>query len=84
LTPASHEPEVLTALPFSNSVLSSPRYQTLPSWSCANQSYVSSTTSPSPLVTVSRTTVAEMPMISLRSGVTVTLTFSVSPSSTPS
>jgi hypothetical protein len=37
-TPASHEPLVLTTLPFLYSLVSSPKYQTLPSLSWANQS----------------------------------------------
>jgi hypothetical protein len=37
-TPASHEPLVLMTLPFSYSLVSSPRYQTLPARSWANQS----------------------------------------------
>src|ERR687891_533281 len=82
-TPASHVPPVLTTSPSWYSLVSSPRYHTLPSRSCANQSYVSSTSSPS-MVTVSRTTTAEMPSISLRSEVTTTSTRSTSSSSTPS
>ena len=34
-TPASHEPALETGLPSSYSVVSSPRYQTLPFASCA-------------------------------------------------
>ena len=45
-TPASHEPSFVTGLPFSYSVVSSPRYQTLPCWSWAYQSSVSSTSFP--------------------------------------
>jgi len=51
-TPASNEPARVVTLPFSYSAVSSPRYQTLPSASCANQSSVISTASP-PSVTVS-------------------------------
>jgi len=37
-TPASHDPFVLVALPFSYSLVSSPKYQTVPLLSWANQS----------------------------------------------
>src|SRR5215510_12856911 len=40
LTPASHEPSVL---PLGNSMVSSPKYHTFSNLSCANQSFVSST-----------------------------------------
>ncbi len=69
--------------PPSYSVDSSPRYQTLPSVSWAYQSKVSSTSSPS-AVTVSRTTVAVIPMTSLVSSVTTTSIRSTSPLSSPS
>ena len=59
-TPASNEPAVLTGLPFWYSVVASPRYQTLPFASCAYQSSVTSTNSPSSLTT-SRTTRAVTP-----------------------
>ena len=82
-TPASHEPSVLETSPFSYSLVSSPMYQTLPSWSWAYQSNVSSASSPS-TYTVSRTTVVETPMTWRRSLVTSTSIRSVSPSSVPS
>ena len=59
-TPASHEPAFEIGLPSSYSVVSSPRYQTLPARSWANQSNVSSTSLPRS-VTVSRTTRAVTP-----------------------
>ena len=62
-TPASHEPSVLTTSPFSYSFVSSPRYHRLPRESCAYQSSVSSTGSPSS-VTRSWTSVAGMPRMS--------------------
>ena len=46
-TPASNDPACVTILPSSNSAVSSPRYQTLPSASWAYQSKVSSISSPS-------------------------------------
>ncbi len=59
-TPASNEPLVDTGLPFSYSVVASPRYQTFPHRSCAYQSSVTSTGSPSS-VTTSWTTLARTP-----------------------
>jgi hypothetical protein len=59
-------------LPVSKEVVSSPRYQTLPSRSWANQSRVSSTSLPSASRTTSRTTVAATPATSRTSSVTVT------------
>ena len=59
-TPSSNDPAVDTGLPSSYSVVRSPRYQTLPLRSCAYQSNVSSTSTPSS-VTVSRTTRPTMP-----------------------
>ena len=44
--PASNDPAVVTGLPPSYSVVSSPRYQTFPSESWAYQSSVTSTGSP--------------------------------------
>ena len=79
-TPASNEPSVEVTSPFSNSAVSSPRYQTVPSESWAYQSKVSSMTSPS-RVTVSRRTRASIPLaISLVALVTVTTTRSSWPS----
>ena len=43
-TPCSQEPAVVVTFPFSNSFVSSPRYQMFPSASCAYQSNVSSIT----------------------------------------
>src|SRR4051812_24754028 len=76
-TPASHDPSLL-GTPFSYAVVSSPKYQTLPSRSCAYQSDVSSSSSPS-LVTVSRTTRVVTPSTTL-----VLLVTSTTMSSTPS
>ncbi len=69
--PASHAPDAFTAMPFSNSRVSSPKYHTLPSASWAYQSNVSSMTTPSS-VTVSRTTTVSTPMTSRVSSVTST------------
>ena len=76
-TPASNEPSVETTLPFSYSFVASPRYQTFPHLSCAYQSSVTSTSSPSS-VTTSWTTLAVMPFAILfvfRVTVTTTLCF---------
>jgi hypothetical protein len=62
---------VLTEPSASYSLVSSPRYPTLPSRSCAYQSPVSSMTRPS-RVTLSRTTLASMPITVLWSSVTTT------------
>ena len=70
LTPVSQEPSVLT-LPLSYSLVSSPKYQTAPSRSCAYQSQVSSTTWPFELAT-SWTTVVVTPAMSFVFDVTVT------------
>ena len=79
-TPASNEPAVVVGLPFSYSVVFSPRYQTLPSESCAYQSSVTSTGTPSS-VTTSCTTAASTPFaILLVLPVTVTTTFWRAPS----
>src|SRR5215210_6349516 len=73
-TPASHDPSVETTRPSSYSAVSSPRYQTFPSASCAYRSRVSSTVTPS-AVTRSCTTRASMPMATVRiSSRTVTST----------
>ena len=73
---------MLTSAP-SYSFVSSPRYQTFPPVSCAYQSNVSSTISPSS-VTVSRTTVAWMPSIIFVWSVTVTTMRCSTPSSSTS
>src|SRR4029453_7858907 len=82
--PASHEPARLTTLPFSNSAVCSPMYQTLPAESCAYQSTVSSTIWPS-LRAVSRTTRAVIPFANFLVDVVATMTMCCgdSPSSTP-
>ncbi len=73
-TPASNEPSLDTTLPFSYSAVASPRYQTFPQRSCAYQSSVTSTSSPSS-VTTSWTTLAVIPFaIRLVFLVTVTTT----------
>ena len=73
-TPASNDPARDEIRPSSNSAVSSPRYQTLPSPSWAYQSKVSSISSPSS-VTVSRTIRAVTPFaISFVSLLTVTRT----------
>ena len=83
-TPASNEPPRDETFPSSNSAVCSPRYQTLPSPSCAYQSKVSSITSPSE-VTVSRTTRAVTPFaIRFVALLTVTRTSSAFPSSSSS
>src|SRR5262245_34215777 len=68
LTPLSNEPVVSTA-PSLNSLVASPKYQTLPSRSCAYQSKVSSSGSLS-TVTASWTTTVSTPMTFLMSRVT--------------
>ena len=69
-----------TGLPFSYSVVSSPRYQMFPRLSCAYQSSVTSTNWPFS-VTTSRTTRAVIPLaIRLVRSVTVTTTFCLVPS----
>src|SRR6476469_7016363 len=68
LTPASNEPAV-SAVPSLNSLVASPKYQTLPSRSCAYQSTVSSKGSLS-TVTASWTATVSTPMIVLVSRVT--------------
>ena len=73
---------MLTSAP-SYSFVASPRYQTFPHLSCAYQSNVSSTTSPSS-DTVSRTTVAWMPSIIFVWSVTVTTTRCTVPSASVS
>ena len=79
-TPASNEPSFDTGLPFSYSVVSSPRYQMLPARSCAYQSSVTSTSFPSS-VTTSCTTRAVTPFaISFVRRVTVTTTRCRAPS----
>ena len=79
-TPASNEPAVVVGLPFSYSVVASPRYQMLPSESWAYQSSVTSTGSPFS-VTTSRTTRASTPLaICFVLSVTVTTTFCSVPS----
>ena len=78
-TPASHDPSVLTTAPSSYSFESSTRYQTLPALSWANQSYVSSTTSPSTDAT-SWTTIVDTPITVRRSSSTSTTTPVTSPS----
>ena len=70
---------MVTTLPSSNSLVSSPRYQMLPHVSWAYQSNVSSITSPSS-VTTSCTTVAGMPRIVFVRSVTVTSTRCSAPS----
>ena len=82
-TPASQEPEVST-LPLGRyAAVVSPRYQTLPSSSCAYQSEVFSSSCPS-CVATSVTTRAVMPSatVFVRS-VTVTRSSCVCPSLTP-
>src|SRR5882762_5576999 len=69
-TPASHVPAVLVTAPLAYSAVSSPKYQTLPSASCAYQSTVFST-SALLLVTTSRTTMHLTPRITFVSLVTV-------------
>src|SRR4249919_500408 len=73
--PASKDPARLTTLPFSNSAVSSPMYQTLPVESWAYQSTVSSTICP-PFWAVSRTTRAVMPFASFLVAVVATTTTS--------
>ena len=74
-TPASNDPARVVTSPFRYSPVCSPRYQTLPTSSCAYQSSVISTGSPFS-VTVSRTTLASTPLaIILVSSVTSTTTF---------
>src|SRR6266508_2424599 len=73
-TPASHDPAELTTLPFSYSLVFSPRYHTFPQVSWAYQSKVFSTRWPFS-VTTSWTTVASMPRIFFLLVVTVTVTF---------
>src|SRR6185503_16051592 len=68
LTPPSNEPAVST-LPSLYSLVTSPKYQTLPSRSCAYQSKVSSSGSLS-TVTVSWTTTVSTPMTFLVSRLT--------------
>src|SRR5688572_33421515 len=70
-TPASHEPAVEPGTPSSNSCVSSPRYQTLPASSCANQSSVSSIITSSRYA-VSRTTSASTSQTRLVSASTET------------
>jgi hypothetical protein len=81
-TPASHEPSVDTTTPSSSSFVSSPKYQTLPAASWANQSNVSSTSS---LLTNtwSCTTVVVTPRISLVSLVTENTSVAEFPSTFP-
>jgi hypothetical protein len=71
LTPAVQVPFVVATLPFSYSLVSSPKYQTVPSRCWAYQSKVSSLSWPSSL-TVSRTSTQVTPMIVLVLSVTVT------------
>src|SRR4051794_13464620 len=75
-TPASHDPDVSGFPDRSYSVVSSPRYQTLPSESWAYQSKVSSSSRPSTRTT-SRTTVAPTPSTTRLRSVTVTTVRSV-------
>src|SRR5262245_49859369 len=82
-TPSSHEPSRLVTSPFLYSAVSSPKYQTLPSASCAYQSKVSSCSAPSAL-TSSRTTVQTTPMIVLVSSVTSVVVTSPADSPDPS
>ena len=73
-TPASNEPAVETGLPFSYSVVASPKYQMFPALSWAYQSSVTSTGLPFS-VTLSCTTRAVTPLaIFLVRSVTVTTT----------
>src|SRR3989344_1684709 len=81
LTPASQDPALLTTLPSSYSAVSSPKYHTFPSLSCAYQSFVSSASSLS-IKTLSLTTTTFTPRISFASFVTVTSCLTGSPSST--
>src|SRR5262245_57280170 len=81
-TPARHEPSRLLSSPFSNSCDSSPKYQTLPSTSCAKKSSVSSVTAP-PALTVSCTTMHVTPAIRRVSFVTVTVSVSPPPTYVP-
>src|SRR3954447_2533572 len=74
-TPACQDPDVST-LPPSYSLVSSPKYQTLPDRSCAYQSSVSSSSVPSSLTT-SCTTVVVTPPTTRVLGVTVTTVRSV-------
>src|SRR4051794_18214229 len=74
-TPACQDPDVST-LPPSYSLVSSPKYQTLPDRSCAYQSSVSSSSVPSSLTT-SCTTVVVTPSTIRVAGVTVTTVRSV-------
>jgi len=79
-TPASKEPSVVVGLPFSYSVVNSPRYQMLPFLSCAYQSSVTSTGLP-PSLTTSWTTRAVTPLaIRFVLSVTVTTTRCLVPS----
>ena len=82
-TPASQEPSVVLSFPFSNSFVSSPRYQRFPAESCAYQSKVSSVICP-PCLTTSCTTTASMPMIVFVRPVTVTSFRWTSPSASVS
>jgi hypothetical protein len=76
-TPASQDPAEESS-PFRTALVASPRYQTLPLRSWAYQSKVSSTRAPS-RVSVSRTTVALIPMTVRVWSVTTTSLRSPSP-----
>src|SRR3954469_4760815 len=66
-TPACQDPDVST-LPPSYSLVSSPKYQTLPDRSCAYQSSVSSSSVPSSLTTSCTTVVGTPPTTRVRGG----------------
>src|ERR1700716_1173338 len=80
-TPASQVPAVLDTTPLVYSLVSSPKYQTLPAVSWAYQSDVRSSSAPD---TMSRTTIVRTPRMSLVSLVTVSSIRSGSPSRLPS
>src|SRR5262245_38314215 len=75
-TPASQAPFLLATWPLTYSAVSSPKYQTFPSESCAYQSSVSSIRSPLGVRTSSCTTTQSTPITVLVSDVTVTVIFS--------
>src|SRR6476620_10761071 len=75
-TPASHDPAWLVTTPLRHSAVDSPKYQTLSSPSCANQSSVSSV-SRSPWKPLSRTTTVVTPITVRVVAVTVVTTRSV-------
>src|SRR5262245_17495387 len=78
-TPPCQEPSTDTGRPSTSSKVLSPKYQTFPSLSCANQSSVSSVTSP-PTDTVSCTSTQVTPRIVFVLCVTANSTCSPPPS----